>query len=142
MNIADPFSAWMRSLPGLSRSEPERVSRLDLIGIDMASTRAAERSKTFVPAIALIVLAALLLAILRMDVRRMSYASPQAVTQERDLLDQKRNITVQLRRLREPKLLSERAAKLGFATPERVITLRAERVSQVHAPQVGAEPRP
>jgi hypothetical protein len=111
-----------------------------LIGLDMASGRRAPRNQTVVPAIAAVVIAALILVGLRMDVLRMRYASTEALTLERRLLDEKRSITVSLLRMREPKLLSQRAGKLGFATPDRVINLavRAKR----GAPPVGTGPRP
>lgn len=140
MNIANPLSAWLRALPGPSLGGAQESNRLDLIGVDMAPFRAAERNQTLFPVIAAVVLAALLLVGLRMDVVRMRYASAQSVSLERELLDEKRNITVQLLRLREPKLLSERAAELGFAKPDRVITLFTR--TDFDAPAVGAEPRP
>ena len=106
----------------------------------MTSGRQAARNQTIVPMIAAVVVAALVLVGLRMDVVRMRYASAEALTLERQLLDQKSTITVSLLRLREPKLLSERAGKLGFATPDRVIHLSSR--SKREAPAVGAGPRP
>ena len=130
----------MRALPGNGRSEREPVGRLDLIGVDMASEFRGPRSRTIVPAIAAVVIACLILVGLRMDVVRMRYASAKALTLERQLLDEKRLITVSLLRLREPKLLSERAEKLGFTTPDRVIHLSAR--AKHDTPPVGAGPRP
>ena len=140
MNASGLASAWLRALPGFGRSEAEPVGRLDLIGLDMAPERRAPRSQTVVPVIAAVVVAAMILVGLRMDVLRMRYASAEALTLERRLLDEKRSITVSLLRMREPKLLSERAGKLGFATPDRVInlSLRAKRGDH----PVGAGPRP
>lgn len=140
MNLADPISAWMRAVAGLNRSDTGHSNHLDLIGVDMARWSETRRNQTLVPAIAAVVIAALFLVGLRMDVVRMSYASAQAVSLEQELLDEKRNITVQLLRLREPKLLSERAAALGFAKPDRVITLSTR--FDFDAAPVGAEPRP
>jgi len=140
MNIANSFSAWLRTRPSRGLGKAQATRRLDLIGVDMAPSWAAERNQTLLPGIAAVVLAALLLVGLRMDVVRMRYASAQSVTLEQELLDEKRSITVQLLRLREPKLLSERAAELGFAKPDRVITLFAS--TDFDAPSVGAEPRP
>lgn len=140
MNIAEPISAWLRALPGLNLDEAERVSRLDLIGIDMAPSRKTNRSHALVPVIVAIVIGALLLVGLRNDITRMRYASADALTLERKLRDEKRSITVQFRRLREPKLLSVEAAMRGFAKPDRVITLHT--LADVNAPSMGAEPRP
>jgi hypothetical protein len=140
MNASNPVSAWLRALPGTGRSEVEPVGRLDLIGLDMASRRRTPRNQTIVPAIAAVVVAALVLVGLRLDVLRMRYASTEALTLERQLLDEKRSITVSLLRLREPKLLSQRAGKLGFAIPDRVINLYAK--AEREAPPVGTGPRP
>ncbi|MBW1884032.1 MAG: hypothetical protein JRJ58_10920, partial [Deltaproteobacteria bacterium] len=123
MNASNPVGAWVRTLSGFGRSEAEPVGRLDLIGVDMASGHRAPRNQTIVPAIAAVVIAALVLVGLRMDIVRMRYASAEAVILERQLHEEKRLITVSLLRMREPKLLSERAEQLGFATPGRVITL-------------------
>lgn len=140
MNASNPVSAWLRALPGLARREIEPVGRLDLIGLDMAPTHGAPRTQTIVPAIAAVVMAALLLVGLRVEILRLRYASAEAVTREQRLRDEKRTITVSLLRLREPKLLSRRAAKLGFAKPDRVVDLPAP--PKFEAPQLGAGSRP
>ena len=144
MNIADPISSWLRALPEFYRGEDERFSRLDLIGIDMAPSRAAKKTRTLVPVITAVVIGALLLVGLRTDVRAMRYAGAEALTLETDLLDQKRSITVQLLRLREPKNLSEQAGSLGFAKPVRVITLvsSSQVPPDIVTPSVAAEPQP
>lgn len=140
MNASHSVGAWLRALLGNGRAEREPAGRLDLIGVDMAPEFRGPRNQTIVPAIAAVVIACLTLVGLRMDVVRMRYASAKALTLERQLLDEKRLITVSLLRLREPKLLSERAEKLGFTTPDRVILLTAR---PKHDPlPVGAGPRP
>ena len=49
---------------------------------------------------------------------------PHAVELVASALDeQQRNLTVQMRQLREPRQLTERAAELGFGRPDRVIDL-------------------
>ena len=151
MNISNPLSDWLRALPGSSRSEVHREGPLDLIGLDMGPSRREVTSQTWVPAIAAVVLAALLLAGLRMNIVRLRYAVAEGVTLEQELLAQKRDMTVSLLRLREPRLLSERAGELGFATPDRVITLftpsaahgTTKTTQTTNAPDpVGAGPRP
>ena len=137
---SNPVAAWLRALSGFGRSEAEPVGRLDLIGVDMASEYRVPRNQTIVPAIAAVVIAALILVGLRIDVMRMRYASAQAVVLEQQLRDEKSRITVSLLRMREPKLLSERAEQLGFATPDQVINLSAR--SKPETPPVGAGPRP
>lgn len=123
MNISNPLSDWLRDLPGASRNEERREGPLDLIGLDMAPSRREISSQTWVPAIAAVVLASLLLAGLRMNIVRLRYLVAEGVTLEQQLLAEKRDMTVSLLRLREPRHLAERATKLGFATPDRVITL-------------------
>ena len=140
MNASHSVAAWLRALLGNGRAEREPAGRLDLIGVDMASEFRGPRNQTIVPAIAAVVIACLTLVGLRMDVVRMRYASAKALTLERQLLDEKRLITVSLLRLREPKLLSVRAEKLGFTTPDRVIPLTAR--PKHDTPRVGAGPRP
>ncbi len=140
MNASNPVNGWFRALPGLGRFGHEPVGRLDLIGLDMTPTRRAAQHKVSVPVIAAFVIAALFLVGLRIDVMRMRYASAQANTLESQLLDEKRNITVSLLRLREPKLLADRAAELGFAKPDRVINLPALSKPETHPVSAGARP--
>jgi hypothetical protein len=138
-SIGTAFGAWLRALPGLGRTEREPIGRLDLIGVDMASGHRGPRNQTIVPAIAAVVVASLILVGLRMDVVRMRYASSEALALESQLLEEKRLITVSLLRMREPKLLSERAGKLGFSTPDRVIDFDSP--STLETPAAGASPR-
>ncbi|MDP6978399.1 MAG: hypothetical protein QF570_07340 [Myxococcota bacterium] len=125
MSAPSHFGSWLRELPGTVRGRREPKGRLDLIGLDMAPRRKRVRNTTLVPIIGAIVVCALALVWLRMDVVRMRYAAAEAVAEERELLDRKRKITVELLRLREPTRLAEQARKLGFATPDRVIHLPA-----------------
>lgn len=121
MNISNPLNRWLRDPPGPYHDDREPGGPLDLIGLDMAPSRREIGSQTWLPAIAAVVLASLLLAVLRMNIVRLRYAVAEGVTIEQELLAEKRDITVDLLRLREPKLLSVRAATLGFSAPERVI---------------------
>lgn len=125
MNIPNPLHDWLRALPGFSANERESGGPLDLIGLDMAPSRREISKQTWVPAIAAIVLAALLLAGLRMNIIRLRYDVATGLSLEQELLAEKRDMTVSLLRLREPKLLSELAVERGFATPGRVINLYA-----------------
>ena len=139
MNTFNPVGRWLRALPGVAHPRIEPVGRLDLIGIDMAPTRRTARHRMAFPAMVGLVIGALLIAGQRMDVVRMRYAIAEAVTLERQLLEEKSRLTVSLRHLREPKLLSERAVQLGFAKPDRLINL----VQSIPATRpVGAGPRP
>ena len=66
---------------------------------------------------------ALFLVILRTEVLRLRYALGNAVAEEQRLSEQKRNLTVTMRRLRDPGRLARLARELGFERPEHVIRL-------------------
>jgi len=111
------------------------------IGRDLADRPAvlAGRTRRAAPWIALALLAALLLAALRVDVIRMRYAQAEALAAEQRLIDRNRDLTVRMRQLRDPARLAERAQALGFVRPERVIDLpdpahRGVRLADVAAP--------
>jgi hypothetical protein len=125
VNIPNPLNSWLRDLPGPYHDDREPGGPLDLIGLDMAPNRREIDSQTWLPAIAAVVIASLLLAGLRMTIVRLRYAVAEGVTVEQRLLAEKRDMTVDLLRLREPKLLSVQAAALGFSAPERVINFHA-----------------
>lgn len=72
------------------------------------------------------VVAALLLAVLRIDVIRMRYGLAEAVATERRLVEERNELTVAMRRLRHPGRLAERARELGFVRPERVVFLSSD----------------
>lgn len=75
------------------------------------------------PWIAFVVFAALGLVMLRSDVLRIRYALSEAMAEERQLLEQQRAYTVQVRTLRAPGQLVRVAQDRGFARPERIIYL-------------------
>jgi hypothetical protein len=66
---------------------------------------------------------ALFLAVLRMDVIRMRFAVAQAFEEELRLQELKRELTVDMRQLRDPAQLARRAEKLGFRRAEQLIDL-------------------
>ena len=68
---------------------------------------------------------------LRVSILRLRYQLSAAVTEETELLAQQREITVELRELRDPNRLRELATKQGFARPERVIQLSVPATGQV-----------
>ena len=75
--------------------------------------------------------AALMVASLRVSILRLRYQLSAAVTEETELLASQREITVELRELRDPTRLRELATKQGFARPERVIQLSVPATAQV-----------
>lgn len=70
-----------------------------------------------------LVLAALTLVHVRTRGIQMRYRLAEALSTEQELLDEQRRLTLEVRQLRNPQQLAERAAALGLAQPERVIAL-------------------
>jgi hypothetical protein len=63
------------------------------------------------------------LAVLRMDVIRMGFTRARAFEDELGLEQLKRELTVEMRQLRDPAVLARRARELGFRRAERLIDL-------------------
>lgn len=68
--------------------------------------------------------AALALAALRNDLIRVRYGLAEAMAEEKRLVEEQRGLVAELRRLRHPARLRERAEELGLAAPERALDLR------------------
>jgi hypothetical protein len=64
-----------------------------------------------------------MVASLRVSILQLRYQLAAAVTEETELLERQRAVTVELRELRDPTRLHELARERGFARPERVIQL-------------------
>ena len=62
---------------------------------------------------------------LRNDLIRIRYALTAAMREERDLLQQRRELTAQVRALRDPARLGRIAREQGFVRPERVLEIEA-----------------
>jgi hypothetical protein len=75
--------------------------------------------------------AALMVASLRVSILRLRYQLSEAVTEETELLARQREITVELRELRDPTRLHELATRQGFVRPERVIQLSVPATQRV-----------
>jgi hypothetical protein len=69
--------------------------------------------------------ALLLLAGLRVQLTELRYRLAEATREEHALDETRRELIVEVRRLRDPKHLAELAARQGFVRPESVIDLRA-----------------
>jgi len=67
--------------------------------------------------------AGLALVVLRIDVIRTRYALSEATAKERQLHEEQRRITVQMRKFRAPNQLVEMAKEEGFVQPERILEL-------------------
>lgn len=74
-----------------------------------------------------IVLLALAFSTLRGHIIELRYRAAQIVSEERTLQEQRRTLTVRVRKLRDPHRLAELATKRGFASPEHVIDLETAR---------------
>lgn len=92
------------------------------------------------PCVAGALVAALALTALRVDLLRARYGLAEAVREEQTLRAEERELTVELRRLRDPARLAELAREQGFVRPERVIDLAARPVSEPAASGDGALP--
>jgi hypothetical protein len=97
----------------------------DMVGRDFAPLRSRGR-RTSRPWLVIMVgalAAALMVASLRVSILRLRYQLSAAVSEETQLLERQRAVTVELRELRNPTRLRKLATELGFARPERVIQL-------------------
>ena len=113
-----------------------RAGRHDLIGIDMApaSRPFRRRTRLAAPVLALVIGTALGLAVLRIDVIRTGYALTETHREEQQLREDLRSLTVSMRRLRAPSILTEHARELGFVRPQHVIELEAHSPSSSPGP--------
>jgi hypothetical protein len=96
-----------------------------LVGRDFSAFERRRSPRALLPALVALFVAAFALVALRTEVLKLRYELGQRLEQERVLDARQRDLTVRMRRLREPRALAERAAELGFGRPERVIDLPA-----------------
>ena len=110
----------------LIRGSAPRKS-LRIVGRDIGGTpRRRRRDRWAVHAVLLgAACALLLLAGLRVQLTELRYRLAEATREERALDETRRELIVEVRRLREPKHLAELATRQGFVRPESVIDLRA-----------------
>ena len=107
----------------------------DTVGRDFARLR-SKGGRSLRPWLAIAVgtlAAALMVASLRVSILRLRYQLSAAVTEETELLASQREITVELRELRDPTRLRELATEQGFARPERVIQLSVPATGVIEA---------
>jgi len=105
------------------RETPSEERRSTWIGVDLALVSLAPRSRTFVPLIAVALVAALGVSALRIDLIRTRYALAENLDQEKALLEDQRALIVRLRGLRDPSVLAALARERGYRPAERVIAL-------------------
>ena len=138
--------AWARQRARLFTEEPPAETAAgplphlaghgpDMVGRDFAHLPSRGR-RPLQPWLAIAVgtlAAALMVASLRVSILRLRYELSAAVTEETKLLERQREITVELRELRDPARLRDLAAKQGFVRPERVVQLSVPSTGQVEA---------
>jgi cell division protein FtsL len=122
--------------PSLSAARPRgRAARSQagprrrgLVGRDLARIRLLTpgHSRQLLLTLVAILLAALLLAALRIDIIRMRYSMASAIRERTALLEERRELTAQVRSLRDPSRLARLARDRDLGWPERVIELGPE----------------
>lgn len=109
----------------MRRPAAEREGRLDLVGRDMAHReRGLGRRIRINPALLAVALAvALGIASLRIDLIRVRYGLADALSEEKALLEKRREAVAHLRALRDPARLTRLASEYGLIRPARIIDL-------------------
>ncbi len=100
-----------------------RRTKQRFVGIDVAPSFGSSERKLVLPLWIASLLAALFLVGLRIDLIRMEYAHADALSEVQRLDEEKRTVTVEMRQLRDPARLAERAREFGFGNPERYIDI-------------------
>ena len=113
-----------RQKPRRSERRPKRRNTArNPIGRDFKRVRPPHALSDFIPAAIALLVAAFALTSLRTEVLKLRYELAHQLEREQGLRATQGELTVQMRRLREPRQLAQRAAKLGFERPQRVIDL-------------------
>ena len=113
-----------RQKPRRSERRPKRRNTArNPIGRDFKRVRPPRALSDFIPAAIAVLIAAFALTSLRTEVLKLRYEVAHQLEREQELRATQGELTVQMRRLREPRQLAQRAAKLGFERPQRVIDL-------------------
>lgn len=109
-----------------------------LIGLDVANPPSRLQTGSWAPVIAAIVLGSLFLAVLRMDVIRLRFGLAGMFEEQLRLEELKRELTVDMRQLRDPAALARHARELGFQRAQQLIDLAPDH--DPHAPAARQEP--
>ncbi len=98
---------------------------IEIVGRDFSAIAPTRQGlhRLAIAAFASLLVVALGLSTLRNRIIDLRYQVAEVVREERDLLDRKRVLTVEMRRLRDPKRLAVEARQRGFRRPQRVIEL-------------------
>lgn len=133
-------SGTRRPLPSKRRGARDSAGNLDLIGMDMAPRRGRQRNRTAIPAILAVVAAALAMVGVRNNLTWMRYEAAEALRLEQSLRDEKLAVTVEKRKLLDPRLLAREAQTRGFVHPERVVDLARVRPREHSRMTTGRRP--
>jgi hypothetical protein len=117
-NLRRSIDRWAERTSARAAAGPA----IGLIGLDVSRPPQRLR-RSWMPLLVAGVVGALFLAVLRMDVIRMRFQVAQTFEEEMSLQELKRELTVDMRQLRDPAHLARRAEKLGFRRAERLIDL-------------------
>ena len=101
-----------------------------LVGRDFARERRGERSarnKALPYLVGAAVAIGLAIVSLRNDLIRMRYGLTAAMQEERDLFQERRELTARVRALRDPARLVRLSRERGFVRPDRVFELEPSR---------------
>lgn len=101
----------------------------NLVGRDLArvGTPGARRRRLAWTLLSGLLAAAMVLAVLRVDLLRVRYGLADAVKREKALLEQRRSIEAQLQALRDPSRLAQIAREDGLSRARRVAPLEQPR---------------
>ena len=108
--------------PSTARTKRKSAARSP-IGRDFKRVRPPHTFGDFAPAAVAVLIAAFALTSLRTEVLKLKYELTHLLESEQQLRASQGELTVQMRKLREPRQLAQRAADLGFERPQRVIDL-------------------
>jgi len=113
---------WIQRRRG-DRSSDDPDENLDLVGFDFTGThRSKDTSRNLlVVAFVVILLPALSLVALRTEIIRLRYELADAVRAEQRVAYTKRELTVEVRQLRDPARLNRMAIEMGLSLPQQVI---------------------
>lgn len=118
--------------PGIDPNRPRQA----WIGIDVSSDRVPRAPRVVYPlvtAAAVVVLAALAVAAVRIDLIRTRYAVSTAMERENELIEEQRQLIVRRRQLRDPVELAVQARDRGFRPPTHVVALPDPAIGDLEA---------
>ena len=114
---------------------PDR-GRQAWIGIDVSSEPTRKTPRAVYPVMAmaaLVVLASLAVAALRIDLIRARYAVSAVLERENELIEEQRALIVRRRQLRDPVELAMQARERGFRPPAHVVSLPDPAIGDLEA---------